>query len=73
MHFTDGEQCGKPYGVEEREDMEFAAEYQGIPDELQDIVPDEYRIEAEQFLTANNLVITPRTAQAVYLALCNRQ
>ena len=58
--------------MEEEEDIEFAAEYQGIPDELQDIVPDEYRREAELFLMENELVITPRTAEAVFVALCNR-
>ena len=52
--------------------MEFAAEYQGIPDQLQDIVPHDFRREAELFLIENDLIVTPKTAEAVFHALCNR-
>ena len=51
--------------------MVFAAEYLGVPHELDDIVPLEYKIRADAFLQRNNLAISRKNARAIFVALCN--
>ena len=58
--------------MEQQEELDFAMQYHDVPQEMEDIVPADFRSEADQFLKDNNFVICRQTARAIYVALINR-